>query len=98
MKGLFMKSLKKILIVIGCGINLLTFSACSGGYNSSESCVLDNKSPAKKLVTTNGTEQYYCKDCISKCAFCDKKATKNYTTLLDFHVFVCNEHYKEVSE
>jgi len=87
-----MKLLRKALLVVVCGIILLMLAAC-GGYTSSKSCEWDNKTPTKKLVTTNGTERYYCKECVSKCFFCDKKATKNHTNLLDVHVFVCNEHY-----
>jgi len=93
-----MKSLRKVLLVVVCGVILLMLAACGGGYTSSKSCEWDNKTPTKKLVTANGTERYYCKGCVEKCFFCDKKATKNYTNLLDVHVFVCNEHYKVVSE
>jgi len=90
-----MKITSKILSAIMCGVLFLSLSACSGGYDSSKSCYMDDKSPAKKFVTTNGTERYYCKGHAEKCGFCDKKATKNYTNLMDFHIFVCDDHYPD---
>ena len=93
-----MKFTRKILAAVICWILLLSLSACSGGYDSSKSCYVDDKSPAKKFVTNKGTERYYCKAHVKNCGFCDKKATKNYTNLMDFHIFVCDEHYRDAAE
>ena len=79
-------------------ILLLSLVACGGGYEADQSCFIDEKRPAKKFITDNGTERYYCKECVTECYFCEKKATKSYTNGLDFHIFVCNEHYKEFTK
>ena len=84
--------------VLAIVIIIVIISASGGGFNSKNYCYYDDyKTPTKQFVTSNGTIRYYCKDHVSQCAFCSKKATKNYTNLLDFHVFVCNEHYREMT-
>ena len=93
-----MKFLRKVLLGVVCGLTLLMISACGGGYHSSNSCEWDSSTPTKKFVTANGAARYYCQDCATNCFYCGEKATKNYTNLLDVHVFVCKEHYAEVSE
>ena len=89
---------KKILFAFTVTLLLISLTACGGGYNASKACYIDDKSPAKRFITDNGTERYYCKEHVTKCTICDKKATKNYTNLLDFHVFVCDEHYSSFTE
>jgi len=86
---------KKMLSILTSGILLLSLTACGGGYDANKTCYIDDKSPAKKFVTSKGTERYYCKDHVTKCIICDEKATKNYENLMDFHVFVCDEHYNK---
>jgi len=87
--------LKKSVFALLLGVLLLGLCACGGtgsGYLENKGCYICDRGPAKKFVTSNGTDRYYCERHVTTCSFCDKKATKNYTNLLDFHVFVCNNH------
>jgi len=88
--------LKRLVSVIFVVIFSLSIVGCVPLSN--EPCYICGETPTRKFVTINGTDRYYCKNEYSKCFFCDKKATKNYTNGLDFHIFVCDEHYKEMTQ
>lgn len=70
----------------------MILSACG----SSEPCESCGNTPTKAYTNNySGEKEYYCSRCSSDCAFCSKKATRHYTSLIGI-IFVCDGCYKEI--
>ena len=76
-------------------IPMILLSGCGGGYTSDNPCIYCNDTPTKKFDALGG-DCYICEKCSTTCAFCGKKATKEYQNGFGYPTFVCNSCYESL--
>ena len=95
--GQKVSQLKLCVITFLIAVITISFTACSGGYNSNEPCAHCKQTPTKGFRTSNGDICYVCEQDSTICWNCSGthgKATHHLTNGYGDEIFFCDYCYE----
>ena len=90
-----MKKFIIIILILLISSSVFLMAGCDNDPDVDESCYMGSftcKGPRKMRVTDSGRELPYCEKHRTECYFCNGEVTASYTNMMDFLIFVCENH------